>query len=87
MVLFRLLRVLFFIAIISSIVQPAYSQKSELDKAKALDQQVILNCLTGSDESAVFDEDFFHRWIPFAPDGLPIFKAAAGTIILINLPL
>ena len=68
MVVFRLLRVLFFVAIISSIVQPAYSQQSELDKAKALNQQVI----------KLYRQGRYQEAIIVAKKALAIYEKALG---------
>jgi len=53
MIVFRYLRVFLFIALIFSIVQPAYSQESELEKAKALNQQVVKLYRQGRYQEAV----------------------------------
>jgi tetratricopeptide (TPR) repeat protein len=41
MVVIRCIRVFLFVALILSAVQPVYSQENDLDKAKALNQQII----------------------------------------------
>ena len=41
MVIFRFLLIFLLAALILSVAQPAYSQQSDLEKAKALNQQVI----------------------------------------------